>query len=232
MILLQVTPVINKKSTKVNSPTVSLWIFSRSVRTVINFWNSPQPCRHATVDGSEIYNHINMYIYIYIWVTLKKIMGYENHINWCNLRIFYHEPSPPHAAALLMFQPGVGLCGRFCLIPGSNRDLHFSGVVWEHPQLYCKVDVGNRIGIYLGGGFEHVFCYSYLGKWSNLTSMFFQMGWFNHQLAYTFQLLVEGMDMSCGKPVLLLWCLEKHKCGVAHPCTMCKRTVHVVTALR
>lgn len=35
----------------------------------------------------------------------------------------------PHAAALLMFQPGVGFCGRFCLIPGSNRDLHFFGVV-------------------------------------------------------------------------------------------------------
>ncbi len=23
--------------------------------------------------------------------------------------------------------------------PGSNGDLHFSGVVWEHSQLYCKV---------------------------------------------------------------------------------------------
>ena len=42
---------------------------------------------------------------------------------------------------------------------------------------------------YIGGGFSKIFfCLNpdFLGKWSNLTSIFFQMGWFNHQLGSDF----------------------------------------------
>ena len=34
----------------------------------------------------------------------------------------------------------------------------------------------------LGGGFTIFYFHPYLGKWSNLTSTFFEGGWFNHQL--------------------------------------------------
>ena len=45
----------------------------------------------------------------------------------------------------------------------------------------------NNQGI-LGGSFKYFFnVHPYLGKIPNLTSIFFQMGWFNHQLIYNWE---------------------------------------------
>ena len=43
---------------------------------------------------------------------------------------------------------------------------------------------------YLGGGFKYLYFHPYLQKCSNLTNIF-QMGWFNHQLAW---LMIQPID--------------------------------------
>ncbi len=53
----------------------------------------------------------------------------------------------------------------------------------ERPGARAKEAKPKSRGMILGGGFQYFsFSPGSLGKWSILTSIFFQMGWFNHQL--------------------------------------------------
>ena len=54
----------------------------------------------------------------------------------------------------------------------------------------------------LGGGFKHIFCCFHPETWGDepiLTSIFFQTGWFNHQVEYSTKKL-------CFVPPLSWWC--------------------------
>ena len=75
------------------------------------------------------------------------------------------------------------------------------GAIGIDPFLSARIEskLSQRKQRNLGGGFKYfLFLPRSLGKWSNLTSIFFKMGWFNHQPE-----IYEGFDLWCDSKCFL-----------------------------
>ena len=78
--------------------------------------------------------------------------------------------------------------GRFPFWPIFFRWVETTNQSYINSQFFIAINLLIPKGWYLGGGNSNVFFVltPILGvSWSNLTSIFFQIGWFNHQLDIT-----------------------------------------------
>ena len=98
---------------------------------------------------------------------------------WWNFKYVLFSPLPGD-----MIQFDLSICFKWVGEPTTNYNIVlFEKYVttWNHLKIRKKKKY-SQMHPNLGGGNSNMFYFHpYLGKISNLTSIFFQMGWFNHQ---------------------------------------------------
>ena len=137
--------------------------------------------------SENLYLHMiyyNTYIYIYKYNYMYICIHYITYIIY--LLISYCWKNGMSIQFKLIF-PLSASCKLHRVQVQGTLSLHEK--LWTLGFWFVHKDTGvpRNLGPLLGGGFNYFLCSPRsLGKWSNLTSIFFQMGWFNHQLACWF----------------------------------------------